>query len=353
MRDAMAVVRELDTFALAKGTQGIRTSTLNTFLASSLRDGDPEAAVAYMKRFVSAHAVQLSHISHGILFQLAWKCRCLNLLRVVWRYACVTGNVSWSMQERMTKSLMAYAPRYRRLPPGELSKDERGGETRGTDTDAAAGSAHLTSEGRLWFAWAARFAVGVLSGLPPSGSRATAATYPPSSTPLQQTGVVRAESGAPQSQKVDFKPPAFDTSEPSPSILERSPIVLASQHPLPPARGRSWRLAEIVKRDMAAVNGVHATTDFTELLGLAWQKDCEWKESGLCFGGSKQAPVFVEMLRCGIKVPIEFAKRTGRAPVKKPQSPSGAAVATSEGDRRVRSTRFLFDSTNVHTVPSA
>lgn len=68
-----------------------------------------------------------------ILLRLACKRHYWNVARVVWRHACLTGNVSWRAMRRVEKSLRCYNPMTGAAP----------------------------SRGQLWRSWAGMFVVGV------------------------------------------------------------------------------------------------------------------------------------------------------------------------------------------------
>ncbi|KAF2859187.1 hypothetical protein K470DRAFT_271758 [Piedraia hortae CBS 480.64] len=88
------------------------TVTLNTFLAAAKRNGDFSAALSALaaignSRVKARPRVMLDETSFGILMEIAWRARCYNAVRVVWRYACCVGRVNWNVERRVRESLGA------------------------------------------------------------------------------------------------------------------------------------------------------------------------------------------------------------------------------------------------------
>lgn len=113
----------------------LETGTLNTFLSSTSDDFDAGSAIATLKMFhVGKYgAVMPDQITYMILFMIAWRRKYYNMLRVVWRYACVAGQVPYDMRKRMIRSLYKYSPM----------------------------NADVVNPSLVFKAWAAKFAIGV------------------------------------------------------------------------------------------------------------------------------------------------------------------------------------------------
>ena len=310
VRDAVEVVGEMDAYARIKGRPGVRTGTVNTFLASALRDRDPEAAVAYLKVLLRPDEMQLDRISYGILFQLAWKRRYFNYLRVVWRYACTAGHVSWRMQERMMDSIITYAPQGGRLDKEDAELLGDGDEAKKTGMEnGATEEVATTSRGRLWFAWAAKFAVGVRDGSPAPDPFAAAAETVIDTSSAQSTRAGMLSWSKPESNDLNRDASGLISPMHALSEQEQQLVTLASQQHLPSgtpeSKSRLKLLKDILRRDTDEAGPLHPTTDFAELLELAWQKDTEKQKVLGLPAGLQEGQGFEEMLRQGLHVPME------------------------------------------------
>lgn len=124
-----------------EGLGPLETGTLNTFLSSTSDDFDAGSAIATLKMFHVGKdgAVMPDRITYMILFMIAWRRKYYNMLRVVWRYACVAGQVPYDMRERMIRSLYKYSPM----------------------------NAGVVNPSLVFKAWAAKFAIGVSRDLTP------------------------------------------------------------------------------------------------------------------------------------------------------------------------------------------
>lgn len=85
-------------------------TSLNTILGACTLHGNTQPAVAIMARLLGTNAwIQPDQTTFDSLFRLAWNRRSFNLLRVVWRHACMHGHVSFDMQRLMESTIIKYA----------------------------------------------------------------------------------------------------------------------------------------------------------------------------------------------------------------------------------------------------
>ncbi|KAK5114585.1 hypothetical protein LTR85_010162 [Meristemomyces frigidus] len=285
-----------------------KTDTLNTFLSSASRLRDAEAAVAALKLFEPMmrrwhQPVKLDQRSYEMLFHIVWRKRWYNMLRVIWRYACCAGCVSWEMQRRVKESLIAYVPAPSSFPIREerrLTEDERrvarealGGSDLRKEMVAADEMVDKSNMTRtdVFFGWAGKFAVGV-------GDERLAFRQPPSD-PMGMTEHERdvlALSAQPRS------------SEDSPTVQEDHQY--DDKH-----HQRRRRLLTLLEADMGEMTSLRPAVPLVEMLEKAWQKDVRWKRRDLgvsvaavsALEGQRAqafANVFEEMLEHGIRVPM-------------------------------------------------
>ena len=284
--DALDLVKQIQLSAPGKEQAVLRPSTVNTFLATTLRNRELGTALGHLRRLQSilasqngdaaqAVGLQLNHVTFGLLFRLAWRCRCFNVLRVVWRYACVSGNTNRAMQECMRNNLEIPRPFEGRDAVRSPSEDLR--ENAGVEW-----MARMSSDG-LWHVWAPRFAIGAQEGLSQPSSPTEAPTL------LSKHG-----------QKL---------------------VTLATA----PQRAKGWRrvkesierLRAVFDEDLEAARCMHPTVDISDCLERAWKKDCEWKEHGLAVRRSwGETEVFVDMWKRGAHVPMEIVDGKAGVPVR-------------------------------------
>lgn len=273
---------------LAASGESASTVTLNTFLASAMMGRDIQMAVAALKHR-NLRTVQLSHVSYGLLFKLARERQCYNMLRVIWRYACLAGAVTRRMHDTVQQSLVSY-------PFTETS--------RFADAESSAvlnvPPHHLClSHKALAEFWAGKFCIGVEDGLQ------TARESPFSEREHSIIGAVA-------------QPRTQAASE------------YASKH-----ETRRTTLLHLLSDDLNASqdrNLIPART-FANTLQLAWERDVEWKDQGMGLPtGLQQAGLeqdmsderqtqilaneFKKMMSRGVKVPTLVAKRSARSAVK-------------------------------------
>ncbi|KAK0774587.1 hypothetical protein LTR75_016829 [Friedmanniomyces endolithicus] len=170
LRDALAVLRML----VDSGKQP-RADTLNTFLTAAYRVRDAEFAVSVVKHFAPfigpsstylRNNTRLNKISYAMLFRIAWRGKCFNMLRVIWRYACCAGEMAWEFQDDVRTSLIEYVPaREVKQSRARMQMEIEHNQTRLMEAFASP-SHDVHDEQRsmmneVWFGWAGKFIVGL------------------------------------------------------------------------------------------------------------------------------------------------------------------------------------------------
>lgn len=244
-RNAFEVLSE---FRRRNGEKALDTVTLNTFLTSSLRDGDPQSAVATLQHFRVGEpgALVPDSVSYTILFSIAWRRRYFNMLRVIWRYASATGQIGFNMRHRIQKNLNFI-----------VAQEDK-------------------SRGDVWRTFAAKFVIGTSDGWRHS--------------PKDKDNAVVAEDltlNALESQLL-CNVSLGSLPKDSPQFEER----------------RNF-FSRVLTDDLTQVGLSRPAIPLAELLKAAWQKDREWKERGLGLPRNYNENTFREMLEDGIKVPME------------------------------------------------
>ncbi|KAK4539425.1 hypothetical protein LTR36_010946 [Oleoguttula mirabilis] len=338
-RDALAVVALLQAAGERPGVD-----TLNTFLASAARAGDAGAAVKVVGWFGLvmknqkegiSRPIKLDERSFTLLFELVWAGRWVNMLRVVWRYACCAGMVSWGMERRVRGSLLAYvpAPGAYRVREGRAVEAEarrvareglRGSDLRkrqkeevvGGDLAAAEGDAEgvagrekattKATRSDVFFGWAGKFAVGVgderlagggygqppmlppdpwglteherevlaLSAQPRSGGASTSistSTSTATATAVDDNDSHNANHKAGDDDNGDVVGVRIGAG-----VEEGSPPPTDDPH-----HQRRRRLLALLEADLGEAASLRPTVPFGALLEQAWRKDVRWKARGL------------------------------------------------------------------------
>jgi hypothetical protein len=240
--DAFTVLEE---FHRRSGERPRETVTLNTFLTSALRDMDAASAVATLKYFRIGQpgAIVPNSVTYSILFAIAWRRRYFNMIRVIWRYACTSGHVDYSMRFRVKKSLKYFL----------LEENAGDGENK--------------SRGRVWSAFAGKFAIGIRYGHKTTGTRTS------------RLGRQFLE-----------------------SVHMGDDVEEGSQRPEEKRKSDIRRVFEDDRKKVALFRPV---LPLAELLQSAWKKDRDWKERGTGGGESFTEGMFEDMLKDGIEVPME------------------------------------------------
>ena len=280
--DALHISKQMWASLIENGATAIRASTVNTYLVAAFRDRDLKAAVTYLRQLSTisssrdvqnhtAATIELDQLSYGILFQLAWERRCFNALRVIWRYASTSAQTTVKMQQHMMDSLNASRP-------GAKANDRKVRKQRLSNKERARMHWQSLNEGqelaqslndRPWHVWAAIFAIGVQEGVP---------RLPIASDPSCIEG------------ERDL---AIQASEQESNRWTKSKASIKS-------------LEAVLNRDLMATEFVRPTADFADCLELAWLGDRAWQRKGLGVGAAWGEQMFEEMLRHGVRVPMEM-----------------------------------------------
>jgi len=341
--DASTVVTRL-----LEAGEKVSTATVNTFLTSAHANRNMEQAVATLRFFRPHFPVEqggrhnrsnvlLDETSYGILFRIAWHKKQYNVLRIVWRYACLGGHVGWHMQRRMQESLISYVPAH-------------GPHVRRVEKDAQA----LTSSD-VWFGWAAKFAVGIAKGSHENSDESNgsaggiALPYRNEDNPdlrvapqdrvdrnesLATPALHTADSGGDASSTTSATPAAAPSTATSNSIANHQQAILTlSTQPRttrievtdnnadPSAASqvhanRKRTLQQIFYADLKAVTKCQPTVSFIDAMEAAWRKDKEWQSRRLgqinrdLIEAAKTGDLrafgehFGEMLDDGVDVPV-------------------------------------------------
>ncbi|WPH01464.1 Hypothetical protein R9X50_00431000 [Acrodontium crateriforme] len=210
------------------------TAILNDFLSAAERGRDPASAVAALQR-LDAYSTENRKLkpdrnTYEILFDLAWRAQYFNMLRVIWRYACTTGNVSYKMQRTILQSLQTYVPtRDTREKIDTIFRHERSSLQTG-----------YLSRIDWWFGLAGKFAIGVNVG-------------------LQRKNAT--------DELSDRETKIFD--------LVASPSDKADHIK------RSVRSKDLLLRDMNEALSLTPTTSLAVALEQAWRADRRWRDNGI------------------------------------------------------------------------
>ncbi|GIZ42896.1 hypothetical protein CKM354_000614400 [Cercospora kikuchii] len=235
-----------------RGTEPPNTASLNTFLSPALVNTDAGSAIATLKMFHVGRpgALAPNEITYQSLFMIAWHRKYYNMLRVIWRYACVAAQASQDLRHRLLTSLLSYSP------------------TEAEDVNRS----------RLFKAWAGKFVVGVARDLVPG-------SYVP-----------------------------YDTSPTRPlSDDERSLADLSLQPRLEKNTADSLKrrreMKSLMKKDLQEAGQCKPLLPLTVVLERAWQKDVRWQEAGLghpdkALAKDVERAMFEEILLRGIRVPM-------------------------------------------------
>lgn len=84
----------------------LTTGTLNRMLGHFRKKGNMHGALETFFHFMKHYGVRADAITVQTLFSTAWRTKKYNLCRVLWRYACMHGTVTWGTQNRILESLL-------------------------------------------------------------------------------------------------------------------------------------------------------------------------------------------------------------------------------------------------------
>lgn len=279
------------------------TATLNTFLGVAKLEGNMEMAVAILQKFHDLRAksnalaqpnipgrelklprrANLTISPNGLTFKLlsdiAWDRKQYNCLRVFWRYACCTGHIDRVLSKKMAESNIC--PNALEFKSERIFDDSQG-------FDGA--------RSRLWNAFAAKFALGVKSGLKIRETNITSRAVNDLSLTMRRDDSAPKDSAAPTASK-EGSPPAirFFMNDSPPATVTR--------------RQTERQAASAFISDVRAAGSLRPTRPLVELAQEAWLRDRLWKQNllGLPKGLKPHKfgdVMFDEMLRQGVQVPV-------------------------------------------------
>lgn len=84
--------------------------TLNTILHHCLSNRDHDEAIWAVRWFRKRHSLRPGRLAYDALFRQAWRSRLLNCSKVIWRYACSEGFVTYRMKRSVSISLLRDFP---------------------------------------------------------------------------------------------------------------------------------------------------------------------------------------------------------------------------------------------------
>ncbi|TIA05592.1 hypothetical protein D6C81_10446 [Aureobasidium pullulans] len=214
---------------------------------------------------------------------VAWKCRAYNTLRVVWRHACLTGNVSHGFMKKMQKN-------FAEALPAESRKDvivDGSGVERVKTGGKKGMSRHLRFE-----ALAAKVAVGIDGTIPITSwkSEPSPTEVSPDYATSNITNTSTPPPTSPTSPISPMDPLTQETTETSPSP---SPI-----------RPSKPPLSTILQSDLLAHQTYTAKHPFLSSFRLAVEKDLAWRQLGY----DKTSTLDI-LLKHGIVVKVEEKAR--------------------------------------------
>ncbi|GAB7343386.1 hypothetical protein MBLNU457_1425t1 [Dothideomycetes sp. NU457] len=117
--------------------------TLNIILTLGARQGNTRAAIILTSRLLlPEYRIYPNAITYDQLFNLAWHRRSLNLVRAVWRSACLAGHVSDKMARTIRNSVVAFPPSGTRQAAKEVDRPSRNQVFRAVAGKLAVGISH-------------------------------------------------------------------------------------------------------------------------------------------------------------------------------------------------------------------
>lgn len=348
--DAFTVVQKLE-----GAGESPRVETLNTFLSAASKARHAESAVATLKFFApyleTTHRggrrsknITLDERSFTILFTIAWRGQCYNLLRTIWRYGACSGQIDPKVLSRMRRSLLTYVPArpsYHRQLIEKAAQEQRQrdwetafghllhrktGVTRAPDEAELGVQTMGIKERDLFFGWAAKFAVGVEgdavasfpfdAAAPAGADNESAAAVPETSPPLSHQ----------DHQILDYSTRSRTTPEHRETLPDLEREATESAH-----RDRYARFNELLRRDLEAAGNFRPIKPLVHAAEEAFQLDLQWKrrrmgkmtaeldevvnghaasEQGIpsegveCLRTRRLGSMFRAMLSEGVKVPV-------------------------------------------------
>ncbi|KAK0261233.1 hypothetical protein LTS09_004497 [Friedmanniomyces endolithicus] len=272
---------------------------------------------------------RLNKISYAMLFRIAWRGKCFNMLRVIWRYACCAGEMAWEFQDDVRTSLIEYVPaREVKQSRARMQMEIEHNQTRLMEAFASP-SHDVHDEQRsmmteVWFGWAGKFIVGLADRVvnphhittelsaTSSAQRAPEDVASHPEHPQLTPHATEMYSLAAQPRSI---PPATPPTEPQPSASPKPPST-------PPHTARKARLQALFNADLTQTLKLQPILPLPELLEKAWRMDVDWhaRRLGTPSEAMKRvvndweateeqkagvfAAMFGEMLGKGIEVPM-------------------------------------------------
>ncbi|KAI7209668.1 hypothetical protein KC333_g8617 [Hortaea werneckii] len=288
-QDAFTVVQKLE----AAG-EFPRVETLNTFLSAASKARDAESAIAVLQFFAPyldmagrsdrrSGKIHLNDWSFTILFTIAWRGQCYNLLRTIWRYGVCSGQIDSKVLSRMRSSLLTYVParpsfqrqqiekaaqeqRQREWETafGHLAHRKTGVTTARSDEAALGVQAMGIKERDLFFGWAAKFAVGVEGDAVSSFSiidDSAAAGSEPSRQLSDQ-----------DHQILDFSTRTRTTPDDRDTLPDPEREGVESAH-----RDRYAYFNDLLRRDLAVAGNFRPIKPLVQAVEKAFHLDLQWK----------------------------------------------------------------------------
>lgn len=259
--------------------------SLNTLVESAAAQNNMIAVLDVIKDVIGKdirRKIKFQERVYTHLFRMAKRQQDYNLLRVVWRYACLTGKVSYEMQSDFERTIIWYAP--------QLS----------TSDSARSDAMYAESRSQVFSKFAFKAAVGVESGYFGKGI--------PQHLELREKWtrikekIVDLALEAETAAAID---PVFSTSDStansesdasSPARAEEKPPAAEIQK-VPQSRKSFFRT--LIKADMAAVSDLYPKHDFLYALERAAEMDESWKLLGV-----RKTSDFKWIIENAIMVPV-------------------------------------------------
>ncbi|KAI7141533.1 hypothetical protein KC316_g16984 [Hortaea werneckii] len=350
-QDAFTVIQKLE----AAG-EFPRVETLNTFLSAASKARDAESAIAALQFFAPyldtigrsdrrSGKIHLNDWSFTILFTIAWRGQCYNLLRTIWRYGVCSGQIDSKVLSRMRSSLLTYVPTrpsyYRQQVEkaaqeqrqrewetafGHLSHRKMGVTTARPDEVEFGVQAMGIKERDLFFGWAAKFAVGVEGDAASSSSSSSSPAADAADDESGELSPASTQLSEQDHQILDFSTRPRTTPDDRDTLPDLAREGVESAH-----RDRYAYFNDLLRRDLAAAGNFRPIKPLVQAAEEAFHLDLQWKrrrmgkmtaeldevfngraasEQGIlseeveCSRARRLGGMFREMLSEGVKIPV-------------------------------------------------
>lgn len=265
------------------------TVTLNTFLSAAKRDRSLEMAVATLRKFHNLHAksrplakrkdIKVFSRTHDLqiavnettlkhLLRLSWSQRQYNRFRVFWRFAACTGLLNTEILGKVHRRIVARSALD--FPRDNPSLNDSRSPRR-----------------RMWDAWAARFAIGVHSGL-----------------------MVDDTAAGDVAPAIEQSTRSSKAASPDDDVEGSTAFGTQVEKPVSPQRAHRQRLLEIYSKDVEHGQDLRPLETLVRLADEAQRRDEAWHVSllgtpkGLAQDHSGEG-MFDAMLLDAVDVPVE------------------------------------------------